>query len=86
MQQPQIGSQQCVPDMGTGRGLDISWQHNMQIDYARYPGVVENDWPGAEQNPAYRLSENPTMCGIFCFNNHISIIIARTSLIYFAAE
>ena len=72
--------------MGTGRGLDISWQHNMQIDYARYPGVVGNDWPGAEQNPAYRLSENPTMCGIFCFNNHISIIIARTSLIYFAAE
>ena len=28
----------------------------MQINYARYPGVVGNDWPGAEQNPAYSSS------------------------------
>ena len=62
--------------MGTGRGLDILWQHIMQIDYARYPGMVGNDWSGAVQNPAYRLSvKNPPHGGFF-----ISPIITQVTI------
>ena len=62
--------------MGTGRGLDILWQHIMQIDYAHYPGMVGNDWSGAVQNPAYRLSvKNPPHGGFF-----ISPIITQVTI------
>ena len=37
----------------------------MQINYARYPGVVGNDWPGAEQNPAYSSSAKSAPRRIF---------------------
>ena len=52
------------PKPGTGRGLDILWQHNMQINYACHPNVVLNlpvyYWVWAEQNPAYRLAVTAT--------------------------
>lgn len=36
----------------------------MQTNYARYLGLVGNDWALAEQNPAYRTSVNAPTWGI----------------------
>ena len=46
----------------------------MQINYARYPGVVGNDWPGAEQNPAYSSSAKSAPRRIFLVTGYWVIV------------
>ena len=40
----------------------------MQTNYAHYPGVVGNNWPRAEQNPAYSSSVEPSIWAVFSFD------------------
>lgn len=40
----------------------------MQINYARYLGLVVKDWALAEQNPAYRASENAPFGAFLLFD------------------
>ncbi len=50
----------------------------MQINYARYLGVVVKHWALAEQNPAYRSSANrPHGGGVFIFGKRDDIFIAE---------
>lgn len=49
----------------------------MQTNYAHYPGVVGNNWPRAEQNPAYSSSVEPSIWAVFSFDIKKNAPLAR---------
>ena len=46
----------CVPHLERVKGLTYCGNMICRLIMLATPGTVDNNWPGAVQNPAYRLS------------------------------